>query len=187
MLNEIQKQQLKSSWQQAFSPETGQPNGVAVLEGNMDFSPITVNPADAQLLESRQYNVIDICRFFGVNPTKVFDLTKASYSTVEAENLQFLNDTLQPIIEKIEQEFQRKLFKPSEKAHTVVRFDTSSMLRTDKNSQASYYSTLFNMGAMSINEIRKALDLEPIEGGDTHYVQVNMGATNNNEINEEGN
>lgn len=43
------------------------------------------------------------------------------------------------------------------------------------------------MGAMSINEIRKALDLEPIEGGDTHYVQVNMGATNNNEINEEGN
>lgn len=102
MLNEVQKQQLKSSWQQAFSPETGQPNGVAVLEGNMDFSPITVNPADAQLLESRQYNVIDICRFFGVNPTKVFDLTKASYSTVEAENLQFLNDTLQPILEKIE-------------------------------------------------------------------------------------
>ena len=52
-LTSKQKQDLKSSWQTAFSPTTGQPNGVAVLEGNMDFKPITVNPCDAQLLETR--------------------------------------------------------------------------------------------------------------------------------------
>ena len=75
---------LKSSWQTAFSPSTGTPNGVAVLEGNMDFQPITVNPSDAQLLETRQFNVIDICRFFGVSPVKAFDLSNSSYSTVEA-------------------------------------------------------------------------------------------------------
>ena len=48
-----QKNDLKTSWQSAFSPSTGQPNGVAVLEGNMAFEPITVNPTDAQLLETR--------------------------------------------------------------------------------------------------------------------------------------
>ena len=57
-LTSKQKNDLKSSWQSAFSPATGQPNGVAVLEGNMQFEPITVNPADSQLLETRQFNVI---------------------------------------------------------------------------------------------------------------------------------
>ena len=99
-----QKVDLKTSWQTAFSPTTGTPNGVAVLEGNMDFQPITVNPADAQLLETRQFNVIDICRFFGVSPVKAFDLSKSSYSTVEATQLAFLTDTLSPLLEKIELE-----------------------------------------------------------------------------------
>jgi phage portal protein BeeE len=50
----------------------------------MDYTPVTVNPVDAQLLETRQFNVVDICRFFGVSPVKAFDLTHSSYSTVEA-------------------------------------------------------------------------------------------------------
>ena len=169
-----QKQDLKSSWQTAFSPSTGQPNGVAVLEGNMEFKPITVNPSDAQLLETRQFNVIDICRFFGVSPVKAFDLTKSSYSTVEATNLSFLTDTLSPLLEKLELEFERKLYKPSEKDTIDVRFDTSRLLRADKQSLATYYSTLFNIGVVSCNEIRREIDLPYIEGGDSHFVQVNL-------------
>lgn len=173
-LTSKQKQDLKSSWQTAFSPSTGQPNGVAVLEGNMEFKPITVNPSDAQLLETRQFNVIDICRFFGVSPVKAFDLTKSSYSTVEATNLSFLTDTLSPLLEKLELEFERKLYKPSEKDNIDVRFDTSRLLRADKQSLATYYSTLFNIGVVSCNEIRREIDLPYIEGGDSHFVQVNL-------------
>ena len=58
----------------------------------MTFQPVTVNPSDAQLLETREFNVIDICRFFGVSPVKAFDLSKSSYSTVEATQLAFLTD-----------------------------------------------------------------------------------------------
>ena len=173
-----QKNDLKTSWQTAFSPSTGQPNGVAVLEGNMDFKPITVNPTDAQLLETRQFNVIDICRFFGVSPVKAFDLSKSSYNTVEATNLSFLTDTLSPFLEKIELEFERKLYKPSEKDSIDVRFDTSRLLRADKASLASYYNTLFNIGVVSPNEIRKEIDLPYIEGGDYHFVQVNLMEVN---------
>lgn len=174
-----QKEALKSSWQTAFSPQTGQPNGVAVLEGNMEFKPITVNPSDAQLLETRQFNVIDICRFFGVSPVKAFDLSKSSYSTVEATNLSFLTDTLSPLLEKIELEFERKLYKPSEKANIDVRFDTSRILRADKQSLANYYSTLFNIGVVSCNEIRKEIDLPAVEGGNSHFVQVNLATLQN--------
>ena len=177
-LTSKQKQDLKTSWQTAFSPTTGQPNGVAVLEGNMEFKPITVNPSDAQLLETREFNVIDICRFFGVSPVKAFDLSKSSYSTVEATNLSFLTDTLSPLLEKIELEFERKIYKPSEKESIDVHFDTSRLLRADKQSLANYYSTLFNIGVVSLNEIRKELDLASVEGGDNHFVQVNLMEVN---------
>ena len=169
-----QKTDLKTSWQTAFSPSTGTPNGVAVLEGNMDFQPITVSPSDAQLLETREFNVIDICRFFGVSPVKAFDLSKSSYSTVEATQLSFLTDTLSPLLEKIELEFERKLYKPSEKDGIEVRFDTSVLLRADKDSLATYYNTLFQIGAITPNEIRKALDLPPLSDGDKTFVQVNV-------------
>ena len=169
-----QKESLKSSWNSAFNGNTGNPNGVAVLDADLDFQAVTVNPSDAQLLETRQFNVIDICRFFGVSPVKAFDLTKSSYNTIEQMQLAFLTDTLQPLLEKFEGEFQRKLYKPSEKDNVVVRFSTAPLLRADKQSQANYYNTLFQMGVMTINEIRQELDLPHLENGHTSFVQVNV-------------
>ena len=177
-LTSKQKQDLKSGWNSAFNAQDGTPNGIAVLEGNMDFQPIQVNPADAQLLETRQYNVVDICRFFGVSPVKAFDLSKSSYSTVEATQLAFLTDTIAPLLQKIELEFERKIFKPSEKANIDVKFDITNLLRADKASQASYYNTLFQIGVVSPNEIRKELDLTAIEDGDKHFIQVNLETIN---------
>ena len=181
-----QSKQIKSSWEQAFTPGVGRPNGVAVLQGNMDFTPVTISPAEAQLLETRRYNLEDICRFFGVAPTKCGDLTKASYSTVEATQLAFLTDTIAPILEKFEQEFERKLYSKRERANVDVRFDTSVLLRADKSSEADYFTKLFYLGALSPNEIRQRLDLDSIEGGDTHYMQVNLqsiGSVYDNTIN----
>ena len=83
-LTSKQKQDIRDSWNRAFSGSNGVPNGVCVLEGNMSYQPISVNPADAQLLDTRKYNVIDVCRFFGVSPIKCFDLSSSSYSTIEA-------------------------------------------------------------------------------------------------------
>jgi HK97 family phage portal protein len=166
-----QKQKIKEAWQLAFSPQSGNPNGVAVLDGNMEFQPITVNPADAQLLETRQFNVVDICRWFGISPVKLFDLSKSSYSTVEATQLAFLTDTLSPLLEKIEQEFEMKLF-PDE--NIDIKFDVSRVLKADRSAVASYYSQMINMGAMTINEIRKDLNLPPVDNGDETMLQSNL-------------
>lgn len=179
-LTDRQKKDLKTSWMAAFNKDTGTPNGVAILEGNMDFQPISVNPSDSQLLETRQFNVVEIARWFSVNPVLLYDLSKSSYSTVEAVNISFLTDTLQPILEKIENELITKLF-PND--NIDVRFDTSQLLRADKNSLASYYTQLFNIGVMSPNEIRKELDLTDTEEGNNYYLQSNlmtMKAINNN-------
>lgn len=178
-LTSAQKEKLKSSWNSAFSGATGTPNGIAVLDADLEFNSVSVNPSDSQLLETRQFNVIDICRFFGVSPVKAFDLSKSSYNTIEQMQLAFLTDTLQPLLEKFEEEFKRKLYKPSEKDKIDVRFSTAPLLRADKQSLANYYSTLFNIGAITINEIRKELDLPAIEGGDQNFVQVNMQTVKN--------
>ena len=177
-LNQKQADEIKGKWNNAFGP-VGTPNGIAVIPGNMTFQTVTVNPSDAQLLETRQYSVVDICRFFGVSPVKCFDLTHSSYSTVEATQLAFLTDTLAPILEKIELEFERKLFREDEKWQIDVRFDTAALLRADTSSRASFYNTMFNMGAISANEVRAEMGLPPIDGGDEHFVQVNLQTLGN--------
>lgn len=172
-LTSKQKENLKSSWNSAFNGKNGTPNGIAVLDADLDFQTVSINPADSQLLESRQFNVVDICRFFGVSPIKAFDFSKSSYNTIEQMQLAFLTDTLQPLLEKFEEEFKRKLFKPSED-YIDVRFSTAPLLRADKQSLANYYNTLFNIGVITPNEIRKELDLPEIENGNHAFVQVNI-------------
>lgn len=173
-LTNKQKTELKTSWNSAFNGSDGTPNGVAVLDADLSYQPVAVNPSDAQLLETRQYNVVDICRFFGVSPVKAFDLSKSSYNTIEQMQLAFLTDTIQPLLEKIEEEFERKLYKPSEKDSIDVKFNTASLLRADKQSLANYYNTLFQIGALTVNELRQKLDLPEIPEGDNSFVQVNV-------------
>lgn len=166
-----QKNEIKKSFRDAFGKDNGETNGIAVLEGNLHYEPITINPTDAQLLETREFNVVDIARWFGVSPVKIGDLSKSSYSTVEATQLSFLTDTIAPLLEKIELEFETKLFPDGD---VDIRFDVSQMLRADRQSLASYYSTLIQNGVMKINEVRRELDLPAVENGDHNFVAVNL-------------
>lgn len=170
-LTDKQKRDIKTSWQQAFSTDTGQPQGCAVLEGNMSYTPISIDPVNSQLLESRNFNTVEIARWFNVNPVLLYDLTKSSYSTVEAVNISFLTDTLQPILEKFENEFEVKLFADMD---VDIKFDVNQLLRADKAALSNYYTQLFNIGVISPNEIRKELDLTPIDDADTHFIQANL-------------
>ena len=169
------KKNLKESWKTAFNPDSGSPLGIAVLEGGMTFQPIAVNPEDAQLLSVREFSVVEIARWFNISPTLLGDLSKSSYSTLEMTNLQFLTHTLQPIVTKLEQEFECKLGDELyDNCHLQIKFDTTEILRSDKTSLASYYTQLYNIGVLSPNEIRRNLDLEPIEDGDTYVCQSNL-------------
>lgn len=185
-VNIDQKQQNYDEWSKRTDPITGNSNGIVILEGNMKYQPISINPKDSQLLESRQFNVVDICRFFSVSPVKAFDLREANYSTVEATQLGFLTDTVAPMLVKIELELQRKLFKNSEKGKVKIEFNTTGFLRADKAAQGTYLNQMFQIGAMTPNEIRRENNLPKVEYGDNAFVQVNIQtlerASKNNDI-----
>lgn len=165
-LNEQQKADIRSSWNQAYSRGG---NGLAVLQGNMDYKPIQLSAADSQMLESRRFNVSDIARFFGISPVLLGDLSHSNYNTIEATQNQFLLHTLQPYITMCELEFTRKLVKPSEKG-IEINFDESALLKTDKTAMAQYYGNLLDKGVLCINEVRKELGYSEIEGGDKHLI-----------------
>lgn len=169
-----QKDQIYADFNNRIHPTDGYANGVAILEKNMRFQPIGVSAKDAQMLESRAYDVISICRFFGVSPIKAFDLSKSSYATVEAMQLQHLSDTLAPLVANFEDELNRKLLLPNERKRFVIEFDTTHLLRTDKAAEAQYLNTMFNIGAITINEIRRKNNLPDLPDGDTPFVPVNL-------------
>lgn len=183
-LTDKQRSDIRSSWNNAYS-DGG--NGLAILQGNMDYKPIQLNAADSQLIESRLFNVSDIARFFGLSPVLLGDLTHSSYSTIEATQNQFLLHTLLPYIEMVQEEFTRKLLKPSESA-MCIDLDETALLKTDKTQQASYYSTLLDKGILCVNEVRKELGYSEIEGGDKHliaYTKIEDNTINKKESDKE--
>ena len=180
-LSQQQRADIKNSWNQAY---TNGGSGLAILQGNMEYKPVQVNSKDAQLLETRQYNVQDIARFFGISPVLLGDLSHTSYNTIEATQNQFLLHTLQPYLIMIEEEFTRKLFKPSE-SNLEINLDETAILKTDKVAEANYYGSLLYKGILCVNEVRKMLGLSPIEGGDRHmvaYTDINQNTINDKNI-----
>ena len=173
-ITDSQESEIIARWNQTFNYSSGVPsNGVCLLKPGLKYESIQSSPADAELLESRKFSVLEIARFFGISPSMMLDNSNNSYSSVEAEMLSFLQNTLNPLLEKIENEMNVKLWTSFEEGY-ASKFDTSVLLRTNKEGLASYFSTLSGIGVLSPNEIRRQLDLEPIENGDNHFMQVNI-------------
>lgn len=166
-LSNEQRNQIRESWNTAYSSGSG---GIAILPGNMQYQAVQLSSEDSQLLQSRVFNVAEIARWFGISPVLLGDLTNSSYNTLEATQTQFLLHTLLPYVVMIETEFTEKLLKPSEGFSMEITMDESYILRTDKNSQAEYYSKLLTNGVLSINEVRAELGYTPIENGDSHII-----------------
>lgn len=183
-LTQQQKVDIRNSWNQAYN-DGG--NGLAVLQGNMSYQPIQLSASDSQMLESRAFNVQDIARFFGISPVLLGDLSHASYNTIEALQQDFLIHTLQPYITLIEEEFTKKLLKPSE-SNLSINLDETAIIKTNKQSMAAYYNTLLSSGVLCVNEVRKELGYSPVDGGDKHliaYTKIEDNTINN--TTEDGN
>ncbi len=181
-LSDQQKTDIKNSWRQTYSQ--GGSGGLAVLQGNMSYSPVQLSATDSQLIESRNFNVSDIARFFGISPVLLGDLSHSSYSTLEGVQSGFVVQTLQPYITMIEQELTAKLLKPSERDTIAVNLDEQVIMKADKNATANYYNSLINSGVLSINEVRAELGYTSIDGGDKHiiaYTDINQNTITNNE------
>jgi len=155
----------------------GESSSIVVLGDGLEYQPISINPKDSQLLESRQFNVIEICRFFNVPPALAYSET-GKFSTAEQQSIDFLNNSLTPLIEKIESEMYRKLFLRSEWPFTELKFDVENIMRLDATTRADYYTKLHQVGGFTTNEIREKLNSAfPVKGGNRAFIAVNLQPT----------
>lgn len=177
-LTNDQKKQIQESWRGAFNSGSDNKVSVAVLPQGLDYQPISVTPEDSELLSTRKYNVVEIARFFGVPPFKLFEYEKASYNNLEWAQIMFLQDTILPLTEMVKAEFNLKLFKPSQVGKLMLDMDFAILMSTNKETEANYYKTLMVNGIISINEARNKLGYEPIDDsiGDKHYMQLSMSS-----------
>lgn len=171
-LSDEQRERLRS-YMAAF---TGSKNAgkIMVLEGGLKYQGVTMNPEDAQMLESRSFSIEEICRWFRVPPFMVGHTTKQSSwaSSLEGMNLQFLTHTLRPLLVNIEQEIGRCLLDSDDEV--FAEFSVEGLLRADSAGRAAYYTSALQNGWMSRNDVRRLENMPPIEGGDIYTVQLNL-------------
>lgn len=151
---------------------------IVSLPGQVAFHQISLSSTDMQFLESRKFTVREICRFFGVHPSFVFDDTSNNYKSAEMANVAFLSNTLNPILRKIETELLRKLIAPSLAGKRKFQFDRRGLYACDLDSRVKYQTQTIAAGIYTVNEWRKEENKEPVKGGDTVLVSANLRSIN---------
>ncbi len=167
---------VRESWTQTFGGSSNS-NKVAVLEEGMKYTPISINPAEAQFLETRNFQITEIARIFRVPPHLIGQLEKATFSNIEQQSLEYVTYTLRPWICRLEQAMARRLFTEEEKKIYFVKFNVDGLLRGDYQSRMNGYAVGIQNGFMSPNDVRtlENLDLIPDElGGNKYMCNGNM-------------
>lgn len=167
-LNADQITSMRQQWTDRYSGQ-GKGSAPIIVSGGTSIQELSLKAADAQLLETRAFQIEDIARIFGVPPFMIGQTEKTTSwgSGVEHMGIGFTKYTLQRHLVKIEQEFNRKCFKT---ARHFCEFDTRGLERGDIKTRNEAYRVALGRagepGWLSVNEVRRAENMPPIDGGD---------------------
>ena len=167
---------LRASWNAAYGGSSNA-SRVAVLEEGMTFVPLSMPNNEAQFLETRKFQVTEICRIFRVPPHMIGDLERATFSNIESQNISFAVHTIRPWLVRIEQAINKTLIPENEKGRYYVQFNIDGLMRGDYKSRMEGYAIARQNGWMCANDIRALENLNPIseeEGGNAFLVNGNM-------------
>lgn len=175
VLKPEQRKQLGEVLQQfAGSERAGK---IAVLEAGLKYQQLTVNPQDAQMLETRQFSVEQICRIFGVPPVMIGHAANGTTtwgSGIEQLILQFTKTCLTPMLRSIEAAVRRDLMDAATRKRLSVKFSLEGLLRGDSTARKEFLSGMTGAGIYTVNEARAYEDKPPVEGGDRSIVNGTM-------------
>lgn len=150
---------------------------VMVLEAGLDYQQLSVNPQDAQMLETRQFSVEQICRIFGIPPVMIGHASNGTTtwgSGIEQLILQYTKTCLTPLLRTIEAAIHRDLLDSKTRKTTSVKFSIEGLLRGDSVARAEYLSKMVGAGIYLVDEARAYEDKPPTKGGDKAIVNGTM-------------
>jgi len=159
----------------------------AILEEGMKVEKMSISPSESQFLETRQFSVVDIARFFRIPLAYLGSIENSSTrANIEEQGIQFQRNTILPWVKRWESELNRKLFVGDSSYY--IRFNMEGLLRGDIRSRYEAYTKGRQWGWISANDVRKMENLAPIEGGDAYLQPLNMtevGTTPTTEENDD--
>lgn len=164
---------IKANWFAAHG--AGKSGGTAIIEGGAEYKAFTMSSVDAQFLEMRSFEILQVARAFRVPPQMLYDLTRATWSNSEQMGREFLVFTLEPWLRSLEGCLRRALFTPEEFASHRVVFDRDDLTRASLTERATSVNSLIASRVLNPNEGRDWLDLPPRDGGD-EYANPNTGS-----------
>jgi len=152
------------------------------LPGAMKFNQLSMSPADLQLLDSKKFSVLNICRFYGVHPDKVFQMQSNNYKASDMAQVSYMTDTMLPYVVQIQQEYSRKLIPAALNYKMRVRFDLEEYYQLDFTTKAAYMNSTIANGVRTPNEWRMKDGRVPLEGGDQAFISCNVAPINSDKI-----
>ena len=147
---------------------------MSYIPGAMQFKELMMTSADMQFLESRKFTVRELCRFFGVDPSFVFDDNSSNYKSVEMAQMAFLRNTLNPLLVQIEQELARKLLPFGSRQTRRFRFDRNELHACELETRMKILQQRISAGLDTPNEARVSENRLPVKGGDALLVTANL-------------
>ncbi|CAO3904193.1 phage portal protein [Achromobacter mucicolens] len=162
------QEDFRAAWVAKYGGIQGNRRIPLILTEGLDVKELTMSAVDQQLLESRQWQVIDIARAFGVPPHMIGEMTKSSSwgSGIEQMGIGFVKYTLAPHLKRMKGELNRKLFRT---ARYFTEHNTDGLMAGDSKAQAEYFAKALGgpgtQGWMSVDEVRRVKNLQPL-GGD---------------------
>lgn len=165
--------ELRREWEAAHGGPY-QAGRVGVLWGGWEYEPSngTFAPEEAQLLETRRFTTEEVARWLGIPPHLLRDLSRATFSNIEHQGIDFVLYSLGPVLVDYEQELDRKLLNPPT---FYCKHNVTALLRGDSAARSAYYRELFAVGAFSVNDILELEERNPIgPEGDARFVPANM-------------
>lgn len=162
--------------------------GTPILDQGVKYKQVGIAPEAAQMLQTRTFALQDIARIFNVPPHLLADLSHATFSNIEHQDIQFVKYSIRPSVKRYETEMQNKLLFEDEFITYEIKFNLDGMLRGDTKTRAEYYQRAIQNGWMSRNEVRELENMNPSDGLDAMLYPASLnvvGEENNNTTGDE--
>ena len=167
-ISDVEEKRIKEEWEQRFSRRNL--GRIAVLSGGMKYEKMAMTNVEGQMIEQLKWSAEVVCSVYHVPPYKVGVGVLPTYNNVQALNVEYYSQALQSHIEEMEELLDAALsIGVGEGLGT--EFDTDNLLRMDTVTQVTAIRDAVCAGVMSPNEGRGKLDLKPVAGGETPYLQ----------------
>jgi len=171
-----QRQKIRQTFTEMYAGVANS-HRVGVIEGEVEFKPLTSPNDEAQFNETRKMVRSLIAGAFRVPSHKINDLDRATFSNIEAQDRDYVNSGLDPYLVLWEQAIRRDLLTTRQYPRYQATFDREALIQADSQSRAQGFAQGRQNGWYSVNDIRQKLGENPIpsaEGGDLYHMNGTM-------------